>query len=150
MDVFIAWRLESITEVQVLKVGEIEESLLDADALDLAVVVCRGHLEPSVLAVLLLLLLGSCGSSSSIAELVASVQEPAKAQNDDDLAAVRSLRVEELGLGHWGPCATMKGKKTYEDDRPRDTVPWGILGLPPLRSNHLTDRVTDEPHSVVS
>jgi hypothetical protein len=39
--------------------------------------------------------------------------------------------------------------KTYEDDSPRDTVPWIVLGLPPLRRNHLTDRVTDEPHSVV-
>jgi hypothetical protein len=85
-------RLESITEVQVLKVREIEKSLLDADALGLAVVVSGGNLEPSVLAVLLLLFFCRRGYDSSITELVASVQEPAETQNDDDLAAVRSLR----------------------------------------------------------
>ena len=86
-------RLESITEVQVFEIGEIEQSLLDADPLRLAVVVSRGDLEPSILAVLLLFLLRGGGGGSSITELVATVQEPAEEQNEDDLGAIRSLQV---------------------------------------------------------
>ena len=85
--------LESITEVQVFKVGKIEESLLDADPLRLAIVISRGDLEEIILAILLPFLLRGSGSSSSITEFVATVQVPAEEQNEEDLAAVRSLQV---------------------------------------------------------
>jgi len=80
--------LESIAEVLVLKVGEIKESLLDADALGLAATILSGDVEPSVFAELLLFFFSSSGGLCGITLQVASVQEPAEDQDDDDLDAV--------------------------------------------------------------
>lgn len=37
---------------------------------------------------------------------------------------------------------------TYEDDGPWDTVPWLVLVFPPLRRDHLTNGVSEQPHGV--
>jgi len=120
-------QLESIAEVHVLEIGEIEESLLDTDTLGLAGSILEWDFDPSVLAELLLLFFSGSGSLHSITLFVTLDQEPAEEQDDNNLAAVRG-----------------------EEDRPWDTISGLVLVLPPLRSNYLTDGVPNEPHSVVS
>jgi hypothetical protein len=82
--------LEHVAEVQVFKVGHVQESLLDLD-LGHRARLRVGNLEVSVLAILLLLFLGRGGGSTCITDLVAAVEVPAENEDDDNLGAVRDL-----------------------------------------------------------
>lgn len=117
--------LKRISEVEILEIGKIEQPLLDTDALGLASI-GRGDFNPRVFAILFLFFFGRGGGESLITELVTAVEEVAKEEDDAGLDAVGS-----------------------EDDSPRDTVTWLVLVLPPLRGDHLSDRVGEEPHGVL-
>jgi len=119
--------LERIAEIEILEIGKIEQPLLNADTLGLAVSICRWNFDPRILAKLLLFFFGSSSGLSFVTEPVTTVEEVAEEDDDEGLAAVRG-----------------------EDNRPRDTVTWLILVLPPLRGDHLSDRVGEEPHGVLS
>lgn len=89
----VRWRkrLERIAEVEILEIGEIEQSLLDADALGLAVSFLGRNFEPRILAVLFLLLFRGGGSGGGVTGLVAALEVPAEEEDQHRLRAVRSL-----------------------------------------------------------
>jgi len=119
--------LERIAEVEILEIGKIEQPLLDADTLGLAISIRRWDFNPRILAKLFLFFFGRSGGLSLVTKPVTTIEEVAEEDDDEGLAAVRS-----------------------EDDCPRDTVTWLVLVLPPLRGDHLSDRVGEEPHGMLS
>ena len=117
---------EHITEAQILFIRQVQETLLDANTDWGLAGIGRWDLEPSVLAVLFLLLFGRHGSGSGVTSEIFAVQVPAEKEEEEDLAAVGS-----------------------EDDGPWHAVTGLVLVLPPLSRYHLPDGIADEPHGVL-
>lgn len=116
--------LEAVAERKILVIGHIQESFLDLNPLRWFAILAW-NIDPTVLREFLFLLFGGGGCSGAITLLVLVVEVLADDEDEDGLATVGG-----------------------ENNGPRDTVAWLILGLPPLSGNHLADGVSKQPHAV--